>query len=215
MKAKIPPNASVATAVSNSKLSAPAASRNAQFICELLIKQAPPRGKALELASGTGQHVLAFAMAMPELHWQPTEIAADRLASIDAYSTEAETGNIAKAEMLDATQSGWHSNYPSQDCIVLINLLHLISTRQTETLIREAVAALSPSGKFILYGPFKRGGALTSDGDARFDADLRGADPAIGYKNDDDIASWLRTAGAREVTRVEMPANNLAFVAVC
>lgn len=213
MIAKLPTNASVARTLEGAKLSAPAAARNAQYICELLSRHAPQSGYALELASGTGQHVVAFAQALPALRWQPTEVAEDRLASIDAYRADVPDAQIKPAKFLDATQSGWSANWPHQDCIVLINLLHLISTPQAETLIREAVTALAPGGCFVLYGPFKRGGLLTSDGDTRFDADLRGTDPAIGYKNDDDIAAWLQASGAAKVTRIEMPANNLTFIA--
>ncbi len=213
MSAKLPPNASVASPQAGSKLSAPAATRNSGYICDLLKRHAPHSGNALEIASGTGQHVMAFAQALPDLLWQPTEVADERLASIDAYRADVPKAKIKPAQYLDATQTGWHGDVPAQDCIVLINLLHLISTPQTETLIHEAVAALAPAGKFILYGPFKRSGHLTSEGDARFDADLRGAEPDIGYKNDDDIEAWLLAAGACEVSRVEMPANNLAFIA--
>ncbi len=39
------------------------------------------------------------------------------------------------------------------------------------------------------------------------------ADPALGYKDDTEVEAWLRDAGATDVQRVEMPANNLAFIA--
>jgi len=50
---------------------------------------APRRGRALEIASGTGQHITALARALPKLVWHPTEIAAERIASINAYAAEA------------------------------------------------------------------------------------------------------------------------------
>ena len=95
----------------------------------------------------------------------------------------------------------------------LTNLLHLISADESRTLILEAAQALSPGGTLMLYGPFKRSGVLTSDGDARFDADLRASDPNIGYKDDLDMRTWLSDAGFSQVTVNQMPANNLAFVA--
>ena len=58
-----------------------------------------------------------------------------------------------------------------------------------------------------------RAGALTRDGDARFHAQLSSADPEIGYKNDTDVLAWLSASGAGAVQRIEMPANNLAFIA--
>ena len=213
MTGKLPPSASVAQTLEGAKLNAPAAVRNADFICDLLKTHAPQSGTALEIASGTGQHVIAFAAALPGLTWQPTEVDDARIASINAYRADVPDAQIAPAMHLDATQANWHQNIGAQDCIVLINLLHLISTDAAHTLITEAIAALAPNGKFILYGPFMRSGMLTSEGDARFHAQLNEADPAIGYKNDDDIDAWMRTAGATNVQRVEMPANNIAFIA--
>lgn len=74
-------------------------------------------------------------------------------------------------------------------------------------------AALAPGGRFVLYGPFLRGGETTSEGDARFDASLRAGDPEIGYKDDFDVIDWLHAAGLALIDVVEMPANNLSFVA--
>ena len=213
MTGKLPPSASVAQALDGAKLNAPAAVRNAEHICDLLKNHASARGNALELASGTGQHVVAFATTLPNLHWQPTEVDDERIASINAYRADAPDARIKPAMRLDATQPGWHTSVKPQDCVVLINLLHLISTPAAQTLIIEAIASLAPKGKFILYGPFKRSGVLTSEGDTRFHAQLKGADPAIGYKNDEDIEAWMRAAGATDVQRIEMPANNLALIA--
>lgn len=98
------------------------------------------------------------------------------------------------------------------DLIHLGNLLHLISQPAARTLLSEAAKALAPSGTLTLYGPFMRAGRLTSDGDAKFDVELRAADPAIGYKDDTWINEVLTSAGLILTIR-DMPANNLAFVA--
>lgn len=190
---------------------APAASRNAEVLCDLLARVAPHTGRALELASGTGQHVAVFAHRLPDLHWQPSEIEPDRRASIDAYAEGFD--NIAPAVELNATQPGWHSKYGAYDLIVLINLLHLISWLEVETLVSEAALALGSGGRLVLYGPFKRAGELTSTGDQNFHAALTQQDPEIGYKNDADMLALLQRSNLIVVERVEMPANNLALVA--
>ncbi len=210
---RLPPSASVAHAGEGVKLHAPAAARNAAALTELLLGHAPTTGTALEIASGTGQHVTAFASALPDLHWTPSEIDAARRASIDAHVAEAGLDNVAPAALLDATAPGWGASQRSKDLIVLINLLHLIPMRAVATIIHESALALAPRGTLILYGPFKRGGTLTSDGDLRFDAELRAADPAIGYKDDLDIANLLSDAALSPIDAIEMPANNLAFIA--
>lgn len=209
----LPPSASVAHGTAGARLYAPAAARNSAALTELLLKHAPRSGTALELASGTGEHVCAFAAALPGLHWTPSEPDATRRASIDAHVAHSELTNIAPAAVLDATDPDWGGAHFPKDLIVLVNLLHLIPTPDTIMLIQQAAAALAQGGTFIVYGPFKRSGTLSSPGDEKFDAELRAADPAIGYKDDLDIARWLSDASLSPIDVVEMPANNLSFIA--
>ncbi|MGI9367342.1 MAG: DUF938 domain-containing protein [Ruegeria sp.] len=211
IKRTLPPSASVAVRDDGARLVAPSASKNVGVLCELLQEIAPETGRALELASGTGQHVSEFARRLPGLHWQPSEVVPERRASVDAYAGGLD--NVAAAVELDATVAGWHAGFGGQDLIVLINLLHLISGPEAETLISEAALALSSGGRFVLYGPFKRAGKLTSDGDRRFHEALMQQDPEIGYKSDDQITAFMAVQALEVVRIVEMPANNLAIVA--
>lgn len=213
MSQRLPPNASVATNAGGAKMHAPAAARNANDLAGLIAHYARSAGRALELASGTGQHVVTFAEACPHLTWQPSEVDAERLASIAAYRAEASLDNVLPPLLLDACASNWSEQVPAQDLILTINLAHLVPDAAVKHLIAEAAQALTTNGMLILYGPFKRSGELTSEGDARFDASLRGADPEIGYKDDVRISAWLTAAGLPNIAKAEMPANNLAFVA--
>jgi predicted O-methyltransferase YrrM len=208
----LPPSASVATAAADGKLHAPSAARNTAVIVALLRDVAPPQGRALEIASGTGQHAVALATALPHLDWFPTEVAPERLSSIDAYARAARLPNLHAAQHLDATAQGWAGGCTPYDLIHLGNLLHLISQDAALTLLTEASKALTPKGTFIIYGPFMREGILTSEGDAQFDAELRAADPAIGYKDDAWVNEVMTSSGLHPSVR-NMPANNLAFIA--
>ncbi len=208
----LPPNASVATQLDGGKLSAPSALRNTPVIVELLQNIAPARGRALEIASGTGQHISALATAISQLDWQPTEIAADRITSIDAYAAQAGVQNLRPALLLDAAQAGWAKGHPPYDLVYLGNLLHLISSEAAATVLSEAANALAAQGHFVIYGPFKRSGTLTSEGDTKFDAQLRAADPKIGYKDDQWVKEILTGAGLNVSLVQNMPANNLAFI---
>ena len=209
---KLPPNASVAQAQEGDKMHAPAAARNAQAIIDLLSRIAPASGTALELASGTGQHVVQFAKALPHLTWQPTEVAADRLKSIAAYRAEAGIDTLLPPLPLNATSPGWGAKH-AVDLIVLINLAHLIGVAELKTLLGEVGMALQPGGQFVLYGPFMRDGQLISDGDRSFHATLTASDPEIGYKNTVDVAAWMADEGLDLTESIEMPANNLALIA--
>jgi SAM-dependent methyltransferase len=213
MPHRIPPGtASLATSSGESAhLYAPSAERNAGPIGDLLERLAPRSGRVLELASGTGQHAVAFAARLSRLTWQPSEVDPARMASINAHAADSGLPNIAPVIALDATAPGWSAQHSGYDLIVLVNLLHLISEGEARTLISEAAEALAPGGALVLYGPFRRDGRLTSEGDARFHASLVAGDPDIGYKNDADIAAQLAVAGLELQEVVEMPSNNLAF----
>ncbi len=208
-----PERHSLALPAEAGKLFAPSAERNTGPLCDLLEQVAPRRGRALEIASGTGQHVVAFAARLPGLSWQPTEPDAARRTSIAAYVAESGLTNIAPPIALDATAPGWGAEQAGQSLIFLSNLLHLIPMRQVETLIAEAAQALAPAGRLVIYGPFMRAGELTSEGDRRFHAALVAEDPRIGYKDDRDIMELMQAAGLEIAGAVEMPANNLALVA--
>ncbi|WP_282157024.1 DUF938 domain-containing protein [Shimia thalassica] len=209
----LPPTASVTTPQDNDRLYAPSAARNVTDVVEVAKMHAPVKeGKALELASGTGQHIIALATVLPRFQWQPTEVDADRRKSINAYIAESALSNITAAIPLDATASGWGATHTGQSLIMLSNLLHLISTPEAQTLIREAAIALAPGGVLMVYGPFMRDGELTSDGDASFHQSLQDADPEIGYKSDFDVLEWGQSHFLDYLDMVEMPANNLSIL---
>lgn len=212
---RLPPSARVAEPVGDGRLILPAAERNKDAIATLVnqLLGTLSSGTALEIASGAGQHIVEHARRNPQITWQPTEVDADRLTSIDLYARASGLDNIRAAQWLNATATGWSAEFAGQDLIALSNLLHLISAEETATLIGESARALSPGGQLMLYGPFMRGGELTSDGDRRFHAELTAADPTIGYKDDFDITDLIHASGMELIRLVEMPANNLAFVA--
>ncbi|MHA6264847.1 DUF938 domain-containing protein [Arenibacterium sp. CAU 1754] len=212
-KRPVPPTASIANPGDGAKLVAPSAERNTGPLCDLLREVAPKTGRAIEIASGTGQHIIAFARCLPGLHWLPTDIDPTRHDSIDAYVAESGLSNIARAETLDAGIAGWGADHARTDLIVIVNLLHLISTPEAQTLISEAAHALVPGGTLLIYGPFQRAGELTSDSDKSFDTSLRAQDPEIGYKDDFDTMDMMQEAGLEMALVVEMPANNLSLVA--
>ncbi|PVA09515.1 methyltransferase [Pelagivirga sediminicola] len=210
LRTNLPPAASVAEQGEGARLSAPSAVRNAPVIAEMLAVHGPHEGRALELASGTGQHVIAFAAALPHVDWQPSDIDPSRRASIDAW---AHAFNIRAAIALDATAPGWSADHAGQNMIVLVNLLHLISEREAHILLHEVSLALAPGGLFALYGPFLRDGKTVSEADAAFDASLRAGDPDIGYKDAGAVQRWMRDAGLHPLAPLPMPANNLMFLA--
>ncbi len=191
---------------------APSAQRNAAPILEQLTRLAPDQGRVLELASGTGQHAAAFAAALPGLIWQPSDANPDALASITAWVDATRLPNLRPPVLLDAGRLDWAASQTGYDLVMTVNLLHLISADEARHVVRGMAEAVRPGGQALIYGPFRRDGQLTSDGDRSFDASLRAQDPAIGYKDVSEIEDWASTAGLHAEDHIEMPANNLLLV---
>lgn len=124
---------------------------------------------------------------MPLLNWQPSDIDETRLASIRCWSNDQHLINLKPPRLLDATVVGWAEEYFGQDLVLLVNLLHLISNKETKILVKEMSKALNSIGLLIIYGPFMRSGKLISKNDMEFHISLINADPDIGHKNDLDI----------------------------
>jgi hypothetical protein len=212
LRSKLPPTASVVVQSGDGRLSAPAAEKNAGPITELVKEYAPERGEALEIASGTGQHIVELAVVKPNLNWQPSDIDPLRIASIETWCKEYNLANVKSPVILNATELGWSSKFNRQKFILLVNLVHLISEDEAKILVSEISAALAPGGRSIIYGPFKRNNKLTSAGDQTFHQSLIKADPQIGYKNDAWMTAKFEDAKLELLKVVPMPANNLAFI---
>ena len=174
---------------------------------------APAKGYTLEIASGTGQHIVQLAAALPNIIWQPSDVDPARLDSIAAWLAQTPLSNLRPACRLDATAAGWAKTHGAQDLILLLNLLHLITAAEAKTLIFEMATALATQGIAILYGPFMLSCVLTSAADVTFHQHLTETNPELGYKNDALVLELLSTAGLTPLNPVVMPANNLALMA--
>ncbi|MFT7058076.1 MAG: hypothetical protein ACJASV_000576 [Pseudorhodobacter sp.] len=191
---------------------AASAGNNLPHILKVLARHVPATGDALEIASGTGQHIAAFAAAHPGIHWQASERDPANFASIRAWAAQRPTPNLRAPVELDAAQRGWSAAHSHQALIIMANILHLVTTSAAEIILSETAKALAAGGVLLVYGPFLREGQTTSAGDAQFDASLRAQDPAIGYKDLDWVYAQLALAQLTVQTEA-MPANNLMLIA--
>ena len=212
LRKNIPLTASVVQKKSGGCLYSPAAERNSAHIIELVRNYAPESGTALEIASGTGQHIVELAAAIPSLIWQPSDIDETRLNSIVSRSLAKQLPNLLSPIRLDVTNKGWSAFCPNQDFILLVNLLHLVSEAEVKVIISEISQSLAEKGRCVIYGPFMRNGVLSSSGDRAFHQSLIEADPDIGYKDDAWMLDLFRQQILKIIKILEMPANNLAFV---
>ena len=211
-RTKLPDTASVVNSKDGERLFSASAERNSAPIINVVKRIAPNSGEALEIASGTGQHIAKLALSLPNLSWSPSEVEPERLKSINAWVEKENLLNIKTPIHLDATEPGWAESLPQYDFILLVNLLHLISWNETKTLISELSKSLIKNGIVFIYGPFLRNGNLTSEGDKIFHNSLIQTDPDIGYKNDSDMLTLFANSSLSLLATVVMPANNLGFV---
>jgi hypothetical protein len=190
-------------------LHAPAADRNKAAILEVLKRVLPARGTVLEVASGTGQHVVHFAAALPGLQWIPSDPDPGNRTSIAAHVSQAELSNVAPPLNLDVVDE-WPSSLV--DAVIVANLLHISARETLPGLCRGAAAVLLPGGVLHVYGPFKRGGQHTSESNARFDQLLRSQDCRWGLWNVEDLVDTASEHGLEVREVIAMPANNLSLV---
>jgi len=222
LRKNIPSTASVVQEKSDGCLHSPAAARNSAQIIELVCNYAPVNGNALEIASGTGQHIVELAAAVPSLVWQPSDIDETRLNSIATRSLAKQLPNLLPPirldvtdkgwSALDVTDKGWSAFCPNQDFILLVNLLHLVSEAEVKAIIIGISQSLAKKGRCVIYGPFMRNGVLSSSGDKAFHQSLIKPDPDIGYKDDAWMLDLFRRQSLKIIKILEMSANNLAFV---
>ena len=189
---------------------APAAVRNRDPILDAIRGHLPAAGLVLEVASGSGEHAIHFAAALPGLAFQPSDPDAAARASIDAWAAASGLPNIRPALAIDAAAPGWP--LAAADAVVCINMIHIAPWAAAEGLMRGAAAILPPGAPLILYGPYRRGGAHTAPSNAAFDADLRGRNPAWGVRDLEAVAALAAAQGFGPPTVIEMPANNLTVV---
>ena len=170
----------------------------------------PERGVVLEVGSGTGQHVVHFARAMPDLVWQPSERDADCLRSIAAWLSIEALSNVRPPLHLDVSASPWPIT--SAAALVCINMLHVAPWSATKALLRGSASLLSGGGVLYLYGPLRRQGRHTSPSNAAFDALLRRQEQDWGIRDPDEVARLADWAGFDLLQTHEMPSNNLSVV---
>ena len=204
------------TAYHNAAQHSAAAERNRSPILEVLRQILPDNGQALEIASGTGQHVAHFALQMPGWVWQPSDAQVAGFESIGAWCAQASVVNVRGPVLLDVMAPKWPTDsaeFPDKfDAIFCANMLHIAPWATCAALMAGASKYLSPHGALITYGPYLERDVPTSPGNLAFDESLRQRDPAWGIRALEDVVQQATLAGLRLRDRVEMPASNLLLV---
>jgi SAM-dependent methyltransferase len=173
-------------------------------------------GNALELGSGTGQHITAFARLTPDLTWWPSDIYPRHLDSIAAWRRHAALSNLRAPQRIDLADPAWSWTANGQAggdlaAMLCINVLHISPWRVSQNLFTGAGRLLRDGGRLYIYGPFMRDGAHTAPSNAAFDASLRAENPEWGVRDLADLNALAQEAGLTAAEIAPMPANNLVL----
>ena len=188
---------------------APAAERNKGPILGVLRYEFASTSRVLEIGSGTGQHAAAFAEALPHLRWQPTDVGPD-LAPIEHWTSALNVDNVespielhvGREVMLDGQFDGAFS----------ANTAHIMSEPEVRQMFKVLERCLEPGATFCLYGPFREQGEFSTPSNARFDANLRRSNPAMGIRDLERLDEFAAETAFIRKRRYAMPGNNLLLV---
>ena len=169
----------------------------------------------LEIGSGTGEHAVYFARALPMLVWLPSDPDATAHASIEAWIATAGAANVRAPVVIDVRGEVWGVEEDAPfDAMISLNMVHIAPWDAALGLLAGAGRLLSLDGVLFLYGPFMLGGVHTAASNAAFDADLKRRDPRWGVRDVNALVSEAAPYGLELREVVKMPANNLSLVFV-
>lgn len=191
------------------KPSAPACERNRAPILAVLRDHFIDRARVLEIGSGTGQHAVHFAAAMPWLAWQCSD-RAESLPGIRSWLDEAGLPNTPPPLALDVARGPWPA--ARFDAVFSANTLHIMDWGEVEACFAGIARVLAGPATVVVYGPFKYAGVHTSDSNRDFDGWLRTRDPRSGVRDFEAVDALAGAAGLQLVADTPMPANNRCLV---
>lgn len=182
-----------------------ASERNREPILRVLREFFADCSHALEIGSGTGQHAVHFAAALPHLTWQTSD-RAENLPGIRTWLAEAALPNTPAPIELDVAAGSW----PNQlfDAVFSANTLHIMGWLEVEALFSALPRVSTTNAKLAIYGPFNFDGRFTSDSNAAFDASLRARSAHMGIRDAAAVDALATRAGFVLLDDIAMPANN-------
>ncbi len=188
---------------------AAAPARNAAPILSVLRHELRGCSTVFEIGSGTGQHAVTFAAALPAVTWQTSDLEPSH-DGIRAWISDAGPGNVLPPLEFDVLSAATPAT--RYDAVFSANTAHIMSYTAVCRMFELVGDMLSETGVFCLYGPFSRGGAFSTRSNEAFDASLRARNAAMGVRDLDDLEALAAQNGLGLARIYAMPANNLLTV---
>lgn len=193
----------------------PSCDRNRDPILDVLRVRFADRREVLEIGSGTGQHAVHFAAAMPWLRWQCSDHA-DALPGIRLWLDEEALPNTPPPFALQAVLEPVPGFFPlppdRYDAVFSANTLHIMGWPEVQALFASLPDALADGAIVAIYGPFNYRGEFTSDSNRDFDGWLKARDPRSGIRDFEAVNALAVAVGLDLLADETMPANNRMLV---
>jgi cyclopropane fatty-acyl-phospholipid synthase-like methyltransferase len=186
----------------------PSCERNRDPILAVLREHFATKSRVLEIGSGTGQHAVYFAKALPHLNWQTSDIA-ENLPGIRMWLNEERLTNTPPPLMLDV-----NSEWPVQtyDAVFSANTLHIMSWPEVEVFFSRLAKILTSGAIVAIYGPFNYGGKFTSESNAKFNDWLKERGTHMAIRDFEAVNALAKKIGLDLVADIAMPANNRTLI---
>lgn len=187
---------------------APHCERNQAPILEVLRPYFLDRRRVLEVGSGTGQHAVFFAPALPDTIWQTSDMD-ENLPGIRLWLQDAALPNLPPPLSLDVTGSWPKGKF---DAVFTANSLHIMPWSAVEKFFSGIDGVLEPQAMLAVYGPFNYRGAFTSDSNREFDGWLKQRSALSGIRDFEAVDALAKAIGLELVKDHAMPANNRLII---
>lgn len=196
----------------------PSCERNRDPILDVLRRHLGGARTVLEIGSGTGQHAVHFAAAMPWLTWQSSDHTSQH-AGIQQWLDEAGLANAPSPIALQAVAEPLPHFTPAAapglrpfDAVFTANTLHIMGWPEVQALFACLPAMLAEHALVIVYGPFNEGGSFSSEGNREFEASLKSRDARSGIRDIEAVDALATGIDLQRIDDVAMPANNRMLV---
>lgn len=188
----------------------PAADNNKSAILSVLTNYLSDGDHVFEIGSGSGQHAIHIAAALPAIQWQPSDRAIT-LAVLSPNIREYGTPNVQQPMELDLAKPPLPLPKGVQ-CVYAANVMHIVSERLGTNLLRFAAQSLLKNGYLVLYGPYRYGGKFTTESNQAFDGWLKDRDSDSGVRDFEWVERLANEFGLTLIKDHAMPAHNQCLV---
>jgi len=192
-----------------------AADRNKDAILDRLREIFADCRRVLEIGSGTGQHAVHFAAALPHITWQPSDLA-DKIEGMELWLSEAALPNMQPPLVFDLTVAMASLPKPDEktafDGTYTANTLHIVPEATVEAFFQRVGEVLAKGGRCVVYGPFKYDGQFTTPSNEAFHAQLQSWHPQSGIRDFEWVNDLAQAHGLHIIADHAMPANNQLLV---